>query len=211
MDAFSRGRSIPRGREGRREHFISYIPAYRTCSWTKGPPCICKRHKSGSPRDCTHLLHESRPVLQRAQNGIRNAGAQLLDGVHGVQTQRIVMTVHRHDEPLDRLHVTGPREIQFGRRLGQAAPATFICIFLSMPLSPSISFSLSLSLPPSPLSLTLSCRTTFIVARTRKPKVADTNVPREPLTPRKSRRNNGIRAYTPRMINYRDNRRVIAQ
>lgn len=61
-------------------------------------------------------------------DGIRNAGVQLPDGEPDVQAMVIGIAAHRRDEPLDRLDVTGPREIQFGRRLRQAASATFICI-----------------------------------------------------------------------------------
>jgi len=77
----------------------------------------------------THLLLEPRTVLHRVHDGIRNAGVQLPDGDPDVQPMEIGVAAHRRDEPLDRLHVTGPREIQFGRRFRQAASATFICIF----------------------------------------------------------------------------------
>lgn len=79
----------------------------------------------------TYLLLERRSVLHRVHNGIRNAGVQLSDGILDVQFKGIVIVVHRRDEPPDCFHIARPCEIQFVRRLCQAASATFtyICIF----------------------------------------------------------------------------------
>ena len=79
----------------------------------------------------THLLLECRSVLHRVHNGVRNAGVQLSDSPLGIQTQRIHTTVDRYNEPLDRFHVPGPCEVQFGCWLCQTTSAIRLYIFSS--------------------------------------------------------------------------------
>lgn len=73
----------------------------------------------------TYLLLERRTSLHRVHNGTWNAGVQIPDGILDVQFQRIVIVIHRCDEPPDYFHVARPCEIQFVCRLCQAASATF--------------------------------------------------------------------------------------
>lgn len=71
----------------------------------------------------TDLLLEARSLLHGVHHGVRDAAVQVPDRVLDVQGQRVVLVIHRHHETLHGLHVLGPRKIQLGGGLGQAAPA----------------------------------------------------------------------------------------